>query len=151
MEITVEIQKRKKWEGQRAALAEQIQAKHEAAENEKREDPTYNNPHARSESLMVLYKKEKAKQLYQEQLMLMRQKKEYQSKISEIDTRHSLDRLVLARKEYDFVLPFFWSSSNTCVNRLEKDLKAIKVTKYQQRKSLEIYWKQQVGVKKNAL
>ena len=106
MEITVELQKRKKWEGQRAALVEQIQAKHQAVENEKKDDPTYNNPHARSESLMVLYKKEKAKQLYQEQLMLLKQKQEYQSKISEIDNRHSLDRLVLARKEYDFVFPF---------------------------------------------
>ena len=47
---------------------------------------------------MVLYKKEKAKQLYMEQIDLLKQKKEYEAKLAELDRRHSLERVVRTRK-----------------------------------------------------
>ena len=98
LEIDLHMQKLKKWKIQRDALSEQIRIKHQIASQQ--DKPFVNeNPHARSESLMVLYKKEKAKQLYQEQVLLMKQKKEFESKVTEIDRKHSLNRLVLARKE----------------------------------------------------
>ena len=68
-------------------------------EQEKPESPC-ENPHARSESLMVLYKKEKAKQLYLEQIEIMKQKKEYEARIAELDRKHSLERVVTTRKGY---------------------------------------------------
>ena len=58
------------------------------------------NTFARSESLMFLYQKEKAKQLYQEQLAIIKQKREYETRVADIEKQHSLDRLALSRKEY---------------------------------------------------
>jgi hypothetical protein len=48
---------------------------------------------------MALYQRAKAKQLYYEQLAIVRQKEEYAKKVAEIEKRHSLTRLELSRKE----------------------------------------------------
>ncbi len=48
---------------------------------------------------MALYQREKAKQLYQEQLAIVRQRQEYTKRVAEIEKRHSLERLALSRKE----------------------------------------------------
>jgi hypothetical protein len=77
-------------------LSEQIRARKER--DEKKPESPHENPHARSDSLMVLYKKEKAKQLYLDQLELMKQKKEYEAKIAELDRKHSLERVITTRK-----------------------------------------------------
>lgn len=130
LELEHHIKKLNKWSSQREALSEQIRIKHDSAEKQKEtQKAPSENPHARSESLLTLYKKEKAKQLYQEQLDLMKQKKAFESHVAEIDREHSIERLILSRKE------------------LEKDIKLMKVTKYQQRKSLEEYWKGQMTLK----
>ncbi len=101
-ELQIHLQKLNKCKSQRDALSEQIRIKNQIVSQQ--EKPFMSeNPHARSESLMVLYKKEKAKQLYQEQLQLMKQKRNYEAKIAEMDKQHSLERLVLARKEQVFV------------------------------------------------
>jgi hypothetical protein len=131
LEIEYHAKKLDKWASQREALSEQIRIKQTTAEKQKeaRKAPS-ENPHARSESLLELYKKEKAKQLYQEQLDLMKQKKAFEKHVAEIDREHSIERLILARKE------------------LEKDIKIMKIAKYQQRKSLEEYWKGQMNLKR---
>ena len=97
-EIDQNLKKLVKWRDQREALSEQIKARKEREEI-KPESPC-ENPHARSESLMVLYKKEKAKQLYMEQIELMKQKKEYEARISELDRQNSLERVINTRKRY---------------------------------------------------
>jgi hypothetical protein len=58
------------------------------------------NPYARSESLMAIYQREKAKQLYQEQITIVSQRKAYAARVAEIEKRNSLGRLALSRKEY---------------------------------------------------
>ena len=100
-EVEAHEGKLRKFKIQRDALSEQIKIKtHIVQEQKERDDKAENqNPHARSESLMVLYKKEKAKQLYLEQLQLMKQKREFEGRIAEIDKQHSLDRLIASRKE----------------------------------------------------
>ena len=93
------MKKLNKCNKQREALSEQIRIRNKIMAEDKEKQSMSENPHARSESLMVLYKKEKAKQLYQEQLQLMKQKKDFEMRVSDIDKMHSLERLVLARKE----------------------------------------------------
>ena len=130
LEYEYHAKKLEKWATQREALSEQIRIKHEKTEKQKEtRKASSENPHARSESLLALYKKEKAKQLYQEQLDLMKEKKAFEKHVAEIDREHSIERLILARKE------------------LEKDIKLMKISKYQQRKSLEEYWKGQMNLK----
>ena len=48
---------------------------------------------------MLLYQKEKAKQLYQEQMAIIRQKREYEARVREMERKHSLERLALSRRE----------------------------------------------------
>ncbi len=95
-EIDYNLKKLVRWRDQREALAEQIRARKDFEET-KPESPC-ENPHARSESLMVLYKKEKAKKLYLEQIEIMKQKKEYEARIAELDRKHSLERVITTRK-----------------------------------------------------
>jgi hypothetical protein len=92
------VQKLKKWKEQREALSEQIRLKTQLDDDSSKEK-LMENPHARSESLMVLYKREKAKQLYEEQIQILKKKREFESKVAEIDRQHSIERLVAARKE----------------------------------------------------
>ncbi|KAI8904301.1 hypothetical protein EDD86DRAFT_213075 [Gorgonomyces haynaldii] len=126
-ELGAHMDKLQKCAQQREALAEQIRIRQE--NKEPIEPPSKENPYARSESLMALYQREKAKQLYQEQLAIVRQRQSYASKVADIEKRHSLERLALSRKE------------------LEKDLRSIKHGKAEQRKSLETYWKEQIDWK----
>ncbi|KAI8853531.1 hypothetical protein BC829DRAFT_439936 [Chytridium lagenaria] len=96
-EIHGHLEKLKRRHQQQEVLAEQIRA--QALRAEKIQEPMTENPFARSESLMFLYQKEKAKQLYQEQMAIIKQKREYESRIADIDRQHSLERLALSRKE----------------------------------------------------
>jgi hypothetical protein len=138
-EVEAHLRKLQKWKVQREALSEQIKIKNQISHEEKAKESPIENPHARSESLMVLYKKEKAKQMYDEQMQIRKQKKIYEAKVAEIDRERSLERLITARKEYFFITLTF--------SRLEKDLKTMKISKFQQRKALEGYWKNQIGSK----
>ncbi|KAJ3195607.1 Coiled-coil domain-containing protein 81 [Irineochytrium annulatum] len=123
LEIYSHIEKLKRRKQQQEVLAEQIAS--QAKRNEQSSEPMVDNPFARSENLMFLYQKEKAKQLYQEQMAIIRQKKEYETRLADMDRQHSLDRLALSRKE------------------LEKDLHMIQRTNFNTRKSLENVWAQQ--------
>jgi histidinol-phosphate/aromatic aminotransferase/cobyric acid decarboxylase-like protein len=81
----------------RTSLAEQIRVQNEMKEPI---DKSLNeNPFARSESLMALYQREKAKQLYYEQLAIVRQRQDYAKKVAEIEKKHSLTRLEYSRRE----------------------------------------------------
>jgi hypothetical protein len=80
-----------------ASLAEQIRLNRSLKEKEI--SGHSENPFARSESLLALYQREKAKQLYYEQLAIVRQKRDYVIRIADIDKKHSLNRLDIARKE----------------------------------------------------
>lgn len=48
---------------------------------------------------MALYQREKAKQLYYEQLAIVRQRQDYAQKVADIEKKHALSRLELSRKE----------------------------------------------------
>ncbi|KAJ1549739.1 hypothetical protein HK096_010722, partial [Nowakowskiella sp. JEL0078] len=95
-DIEEHIDKLKRRQQQQEALREQIRT--QIVNKEPPTEPMKENSFARSENLMFLYKKEKAKQLYQEQLAIVSQKKDYETKISEIERRHSLERLAISRK-----------------------------------------------------
>ncbi|KAJ8330113.1 Coiled-coil domain-containing protein 81 [Batrachochytrium dendrobatidis] len=123
-ELQNHLEKSKRCMAQQKALSEQIRLRQ--SDKDPLENVVFDNPFARSESLMVLYQKEKAKQLYQEQMAIVRQRREYAHKVTEIEKRHSLDRLAISRKE------------------LEKDLQSIKQGKVFARKGLESYWADQV-------
>ena len=97
-ELRAHLEKLQKCKQQRDALSEQIKIHHQQKDDEK--STPQENPYARSESLMALYQREKAKQLYQEQLAIVKQRENYLKKIGEIEKRHSLERLTVARKEY---------------------------------------------------
>eukprot|EP00842_Homolaphlyctis_polyrhiza_P004398 jgi/Hompol1/495/HPOL_003921-RA len=127
-ELQSHMDKIQRYKQQQNALSEQIRT-HQNIKDSSNEQ-NFDNPFARSESLMALYQKEKAKQLYQEQLAIVHQRQEYANRVAEIEKRHSLDRLALSRKE------------------LEKDLRSIKQGKVQARKGLEGYWNDQVTWKR---
>ncbi len=81
----------------RSSLAEQIRLQNEMKETP--DNSIHENPFARSESLMELYQREKAKQLYYEQLAIVRQRQEYAKKVADIERKHSLTRLEHSRRE----------------------------------------------------
>lgn len=81
----------------RTSLAEQIRINNDLRAIDVPETP--DNPYVRSESLMALYQREKAKQLYYEQLAIVRQKQDYAQRVAEIEKKNSLARLSLSRKE----------------------------------------------------
>ncbi|KAI8843783.1 hypothetical protein BJ741DRAFT_589232 [Chytriomyces cf. hyalinus JEL632] len=107
---------------QQEALTEQMVTQENARRQEAILEPMTENCFARSESLMFLYQKEKAKQLYQEQLAILKQRREYETKVAELEKQHSLDRLSVSRKE------------------LQKDIQSIKKTNFMTRKGLENTW-----------
>ncbi|KAH6565165.1 hypothetical protein BASA60_010042 [Batrachochytrium salamandrivorans] len=116
--------KTQRYKAQKNALYEQIQLNQQSMGAPK--EAPLDNPFSRSESLMALYQKEKVKQLYQEQLAIVRQRRDYARRISEIEKHHSLSRLTLSRKE------------------LENDLRLIKHGKTNARKGLESFWADQI-------
>ncbi|KAJ3308849.1 Coiled-coil domain-containing protein 81 [Blyttiomyces sp. JEL0837] len=124
MEIFNHLEKLKRRQEQQEALSEQIK-KQSQRNKDGPGEPMKENHFARSESLMLLYQKEKAKQLYQEQLAIMKQKQEYEARVAALERQHSLERLALSRKE------------------LEKDLRSIKRAQFETRKSLETVWAKQ--------
>ncbi|KAJ3414067.1 Coiled-coil domain-containing protein 81 [Chytridiales sp. JEL 0842] len=121
-EMFTHLEKLRKRTEQQQALTSQMQAQLARKDTMTVTEPMTENPFARSESLMVLYQKEKAKQLYQEQLAIIKQKREYESRLAEMERQHSLERLALSRKE------------------LEKDLHSIKHAQFASRKALETVW-----------
>jgi hypothetical protein len=85
------------------ALKLQFQEKEEAKQAEalnKAQEPILykENPFARSEKLLELYQKQKAKQLYQEQLAIVEQKKEYERKILALEKGLAQERLAFTKK-----------------------------------------------------
>ncbi len=92
-----QLNKTQRYQQMRASLAEQIRLNNNLKGSE--EPDPIENPFARSESLMALYQREKAKQLYYEQLAIVRQKQDYAKKVADFDQKHSLSRLDLSRKE----------------------------------------------------
>ncbi|KAJ3275036.1 Coiled-coil domain-containing protein 81 [Terramyces sp. JEL0728] len=123
-ELQAHCDKLQRCQKQRTSLAEQIRVHQDL--REKKEPTTNENPFARSESLMALYQREKAKQMYYEQLAIVRQRQDYAQKVADIEKKHALNRLELSRKE------------------LEKDLVMIKKGKTDIRHSLETYWSDQI-------
>jgi hypothetical protein len=95
--LQAHINKTQRYQQMRNTLAEQIRINNGMKEPE--DDSPSENPFARSESLMALYQREKAKQLYYEQLSIVQQKEQYAKKIAEIEKRHSLSRIDVSRKE----------------------------------------------------
>lgn len=91
-----QLQKQQKCIKLRASLAEQIKLQHECKETK---NITNDNPFAQSESLMALYQREKAKQLYYEQLAIVKQKEDYAKKVEELEKKHSQTRLEQTRQE----------------------------------------------------
>ncbi|KNC97512.1 uncharacterized protein SPPG_06987 [Spizellomyces punctatus DAOM BR117] len=126
-EIESHIEKLKRRQQQQDILAEQIRSRQQLQQHSP--EPALPNPFARSENLMYLYQKEKAKQLYQEQLAIIKQRREYEARVADMERQHSLDRLTMSRHE------------------LEKDLRNMKKANYEQRKSLEAYWTEQLRFK----
>lgn len=94
-EIEEHIEKLKKRQQQQQELQEQINSR--CSNNV----PTSvaDNPFARSENLMILYQREKAKQLYQEQLEIIKRKREYEVRVADMERKHSLERLAASRRE----------------------------------------------------
>jgi F420-dependent methylenetetrahydromethanopterin dehydrogenase len=90
-------EKHQKAQSMRNSLAEQIRIHH--CTKEKDEKPKMENPFARSESLMAMYQREKAKQLYHEQLAIVKQREDYAKKVAEIEIKHSLSRLEHSKRE----------------------------------------------------
>ncbi|KAJ1565256.1 hypothetical protein HK405_012802 [Cladochytrium tenue] len=129
LEIQTHLQKLQRRQQQQEALTEQVKVHGERARQAAVVEPMRENLFARSESLMFLYQKEKARQLYQEQLAIIRQRRDYEARLANLERQHSLERLALSRKE------------------LEKDLRTIKRSEYLNRKSLESAWsRQKAGV-----
>ncbi|KAJ2997467.1 Coiled-coil domain-containing protein 81 [Globomyces sp. JEL0801] len=126
-ELQAHWDKMQRCQKQRSSLSEQIRINQEM--KEKKDTGVSDNPFARSESLMALYQREKAKQLYYEQLAIVRQRRDYAQKVADIEKKHALTRLEFSRKE------------------LEKDLQMIKKGKIDMRNSLETYWSDQIAWK----
>ena len=57
------------------------------------------NPHARSESLTFLYQREKARQLYKEQLLIVEEKREHERRLEAVSRENAQKRLDLAKAE----------------------------------------------------
>lgn len=117
------------------ALKLQFQEKEEAKQAEaldKAQEPILykENPFARSEKLLEMYQKQKAKQLYQEQLAIVEQKKEYERKILALEKGLAQERLAFTKKS------------------LEKELTIGRNAAYTGRKSLELYWTEQMKLRK---
>ncbi|KAJ3037688.1 hypothetical protein HDV00_001410 [Rhizophlyctis rosea] len=133
-ELNTHLDKLRKQYAQQTALSEQIKTLHPTppplpSSNSTASPQQQENPFARSESLMFLYQKEKARQLYQEQLAIIKQKREYEQRVAEMERKHSLERLAMSRRE------------------LEKDLVNMKRANHEGRKSLENFWKAQISLK----
>ncbi|KAJ3150302.1 hypothetical protein HDU86_006693 [Geranomyces michiganensis] len=88
------------------------------------------NPFTRSENLMLLYQKQKAKQLYAEQLMIVRQKREHQERLAEIEKAAAIRTLEISAQELSY------------------DLRNAARQKCETRRGLEHYWGQQLALKK---
>ncbi|KAI9349434.1 hypothetical protein DFJ73DRAFT_760568 [Zopfochytrium polystomum] len=100
VEIQSHLQKLQKRQQQQEALTEQIKMQTIRQKEGAVGEPMKENLFARSESLMFLYQKEKAKQLYQEQLAIIKQRQEYEARMAALERQHSLERLALSRKDY---------------------------------------------------
>ncbi|KAI8912116.1 hypothetical protein DFJ77DRAFT_89477 [Powellomyces hirtus] len=92
--------------------------------------PLQPNPFTRSENLMLLYQKQKAKQLYAEQLAIVRQKQEHQQKLAEMERVAAVRNLEVSAQELSY------------------DLRTMARQKHETRRALEHQWDQQIALKK---
>ncbi|KAJ3181999.1 hypothetical protein HDU87_000337 [Geranomyces variabilis] len=110
-ELETHIEKLRKRTQQQQMLAEQIRLqKHAQATaaaaldgetaTQQAQQQQQPNPFTRSENLMLLYQKQKAKQLYAEQLMIVRQKREHQERLAEIEKAAAMKTLEVSAQEY---------------------------------------------------
>ncbi|KAI8824458.1 uncharacterized protein EV422DRAFT_520172 [Fimicolochytrium jonesii] len=141
-EIEAHLDKLRKRAHQQEALADQIRHKQQRAAAGRAsggsgEAPVADvdsnplpNPMARSESLMILYQKQKAKQLYQEQLALVRQKQEHERRLADGERQLALRKLEASKDE------------------LSQDVGNTKRQKFEMRRSLEHFWDQQIALKR---
>ncbi|KAI9337735.1 hypothetical protein BDR26DRAFT_935462 [Obelidium mucronatum] len=121
-EVQNHFDKLRRRQQQQEALTEQMALEQMARKREAILEPMTENSFARSETLMFLYQKEKAKQLYQEQLAILKQRREYETRVADMEKNHSLERLALSRKE------------------LQKDIQTMKQSNFNTRKNLENTW-----------
>ncbi|KAJ3074914.1 hypothetical protein HDU98_009883 [Podochytrium sp. JEL0797] len=98
-EVQNHFDKMRRRQQQQTALTEQMATQELARQRELILEPMTENSYARSETLMFLYQKEKAKQLYQEQLAILKQRRDYEVQVADMEKNHSLERLSLSRKE----------------------------------------------------
>ncbi|KAJ3012898.1 hypothetical protein HKX48_006018 [Thoreauomyces humboldtii] len=128
-EIEAHIEKLRKRTQQHEMLAEQmrIQKATSAAENVARAGSTTGigetdgapNPFARSENLMLLYQKQKAKQLYQEQLAIVKQKREHEMRLS-----YDLRNTAYQKNETRRSLEHYWDQQIALKRKLRSQVTA---------------------------
>ncbi|KXS18318.1 hypothetical protein M427DRAFT_67768 [Gonapodya prolifera JEL478] len=123
-------------EKQQRILAEQVRTQHAMKAKEAQDGPdapTPPNLFARDESPEATRQRAAAKKLYEEQLVLVKQKTEAEKKVAELERMSSLDKLSWTRKE------------------LAKDLQRVQKERFETRKSLELYWKDQIRKRQEML
>ncbi|KAJ3227236.1 Coiled-coil domain-containing protein 81 [Clydaea vesicula] len=92
----------------------------------KEKDIIMENKFANDETSYFKNRRDKARKLYQEQLNLLQQKKDYEKQVLDIQRKSQIDRLAIYKI------------------RLEQDFNLSKKNKYDSRKALESYWLQQM-------
>lgn len=81
-----------------SCLSEQIRIYH-VLQNKAVEPYSSENRFARSETLMELYRKEKAKQLYNEQVSIVEKRQEYAKKVRDLELKQDFVKNEISRKE----------------------------------------------------
>ncbi|KAJ3340775.1 hypothetical protein HDU93_006263 [Gonapodya sp. JEL0774] len=142
-------------EKQQRTLAEQAKM-HQALKNKEMQDKSEANPQnlfARDESPEASRQRAAAKKLYEEQLVLVKQKKEAERRLADLETMGGLEKLSWTRKEYVVFIHCFDGPRkiNSKRNRLAKDLQRVQKERFEARKSLELYWKDQIRKRQEML
>lgn len=133
-ELEAQLTKMKKRQAQQQDLVNQIRLNKEiGAAVAKESEVPIENTFATDEAEKVNASRAKAKEIYNEQIQMMMKRKENEAKLNEIEKTNSIERLILARKQF------------------EDDVRRIRSEKIQKRKELESFWNQQVHVKKESI
>ncbi|KAJ3091961.1 Coiled-coil domain-containing protein 81 [Quaeritorhiza haematococci] len=131
-EIEKHVQKVSSQRKQQEVLAGQILEHMQQQQHEKvlLREPMRENHFARDETLMMQQQRQKARQLYQDQLAFLHQKREYETRVAELEKNSHLEKLSNSRKQF------------------EKDFDQLKKSRVDARKSLESYWNHQISLRK---
>ena len=122
--------KLRKRDEQREGLEQQIKTQKDI-KSKQDNDSTVGNCFAKDESMFKAAQREKARQIYQDQLAAVIKKRDVEQRFKCMETAYNIARSSLSRK------------------LLETDLKKIRSSQREQRVSLESYWNQQINTKKN--